>query len=83
MQGVHIFWGVCLRLQTSLQTSSLACAQNGHPKVQSFGCDGGMHLPPKFPLEVILLWGCLMMQTKVEIRAALKAHFYGLKKKSR
>lgn len=69
VQGVYIFWDVCLRL-----LSALACAQNGHSQMQSIRCDAGAPLPPKFHLEGILLWGCLMMQTKVEIRAALKAH---------
>lgn len=69
MQDVHIFWDVCLRLP-----SALACAQDGHSKMQSIGCDAGVHLPHGFHLEGILQWGCLMMQTKVEIRAALKAH---------
>lgn len=69
VQGVYIFWDVCLRL-----LSALACAQNGHSQMQSVRCDAGVPLPPKFHLEGILPWGCLMMPTKVEIRAALKAH---------
>lgn len=69
MQGAPISWDVCLRL-----LSPLAHARNGHSEMQSIRCDAGVNLPPKFHLEVILLWGCLMKQIKVEIRAALKEH---------
>lgn len=69
MQGVHISWDVCLRLLSALSVHRMAIQ-----RCRAFiRCDAGVNLLPKFHLEVILIWGCLMMQIKVEIRAALKA----------